>query len=162
MAMKELLFAVCICLPALNVAHALQGGRYDQQILAATAKILADGSYKNVHAAVDDGIVTLSGTVKLESARTALERKVRHLRNVAGVRNELLLDPPPVEDKTLFGDLSRKLREAGFETIQIKTHNGAVTLIGTVRTPQERNSVIETAWATDGVRVVYPHLSVAY
>ena len=160
--MKKLLFAICICLPALNAAHTLQGGRYDQQVLAATAKILEDRSCKNVHAAVEDGIVTLSGTVTLESVRAALEYRVRHLHNVAGVRNQVLLDPPPVDDKTLLGELSRKLSEAGFETIQIKAHNGAVTLIGTVRTPHERYSVIETAWATDGVREVYPHLSVAY
>ena len=160
--MKKLLCAICLCLAMPDPGNALKGGRYDQQVQAATSRILQEGNYKNVHAQVEDGIVTLRGTVKLESARTSLEYKVRHLRNVAGVRNEVVLDPPPVDDKALVGQLSHRLREAGLEMIKIKAHNGAVTLIGVVRTQRERDRSIQTAWSTHGVREVDPQLSVAY
>jgi osmotically-inducible protein OsmY len=117
---------------------------------------------KDVHADVDDGIVTLTGSVKLESVRTGLEYTIRHLPNVAGVHNQVVLDPPPINDKTLFGRLSVNLRNAGFDAIRIRAHNGAVTLIGIVRTQRDRNSVIRIAWDTGGVREVFSRLSVAY
>lgn len=131
---KRTLYSVLICCFTLNPAFAMKGGKYDPQILAATSRVLASETYRNVHAEVEDGIVTLKGTVKLESLRAGLEYKIRHLTNVAGVHNEVLLDPPPVEDKVLFGRVSNKLRDAGFEHIRVRTHYGAVTLIGIVRT----------------------------
>jgi osmotically-inducible protein OsmY len=158
--MKNIFCAAIICLAVFSPARALKGGRYDHQILTATSRILQANSYKNAHADVDDGIVTLSGTVKLESARSGLEYKVRHLPHVAGVRNEILLDPPPRDDKALLGQLSRNLRDGGFDHISIRVHNGAVTLIGTVRSQRERNWILQAAWATDGVREVFPQLSV--
>jgi osmotically-inducible protein OsmY len=160
-AMNKWLYVVCI-LAAFHSACALKGGKYDRRIAAATSVILQDNNYKNVHAEIEDGVVTLSGTVKLESLRAGLEYKVRHLWNVAQVRNEILLDPPPMADKVLVGQLSRKLREAGFETVQIKAHNGAVTLLGTVRTQRERDRIIQTVWSTDGVREVSLQISLAY
>ena len=161
--MKKQFFAIFVCLVAFNSAYGLKGGRYDPQILTATSRILQGNSnYKNVYADVDDGIVTLTGTVKLESLRAGLEYKIHRLPNVAGVRNQVLLDPPPIDDKVLLSRLSNNLREAGFDTVRVKAHNGAVTLIGTVRTQRERNRVTQTAWSTDGVKEVYSQLSVAY
>jgi osmotically-inducible protein OsmY len=161
-AMKRTLYSALICCLALNAAYAMKGGRYDPQILAATSRVLASETYRNVHAEVEDGIVTLHGTVKLESLRAGLEYKIRHLANVAGVHNEVLLDPPPVEDKVLFGRVSNKLRDAGFENIRVRTHNGAVTLVGIARTQRERSLILQATWATDGVREVFSQLSLAY
>jgi osmotically-inducible protein OsmY len=160
--MKTTLYSILLCYIVLNPAYPIQGGKYDSQILAAASKVLENEKYKNVHAEVEDGIITLTGTVGLESMRAELEFKVRHLRNVTGVHNEVLLDPPPIEDKVLFGRLANKLRDAGFDQIRIKAHHGAVTLIGTVRTQRERALVVRIAWETDGVREVFSQLSVAY
>lgn len=160
--MKKTLYSIVLCCVALNPAYAMKGGKDDAQILAATSRLLESEKYKSVHAKVEDGMVTLTGTVQLESLRADLEYKIRHLPNVAGVYNEVLLDPPPVEDKVLFGRISKKLRDAGLEHIRIKVHSGAVTLIGVVRTQREQSLVIQAAWETDGVREVYSQLSVAY
>src|SRR5438477_9670860 len=44
--------------------------------------------FKNVHATVEDNIVTLTGTVKLYIDKTDAERHIRHIDHVAGVRNQ--------------------------------------------------------------------------
>jgi osmotically-inducible protein OsmY len=161
-AIKRALCSVFVCCIALNPASAMKGGKYDAQILAATSRALESEKYRNVHAEVEDGIVVLKGTVQLESLRAGLEYKIRHLPNVAGVHNEILLDPPPIEDKVLFARVSNKLRDAGFEHVRIRAHNGIVTLIGIVRTQREQSLILQATWETDGVREVLSQLSVAY
>jgi exosome complex RNA-binding protein Rrp42 (RNase PH superfamily) len=104
----------------------MKGNKYDAQILAAASRVLESAKYRNVHVEVEDGIVTLTGAVQLESLRTELEYKMRHLPEVAGVHNEVLLDPPAIEDEVLFGRLSNKLRDAGFEYVRIRAHNGGI------------------------------------
>ena len=160
--MKQTLYAVLVGLVLSILCYGLPGGRYDQEIQAATVKIVeSKGQFKNVHVAVDDGIVTLTGTVELESSRAELEYKVRHLAHVARVRNQVTLFPPAVPDHALSGRLSTNLRDAGYENVKIKVHNGAVVLTGVVRTERDRERVIQVAWATDGVKEVQPQLSVA-
>ena len=162
LAVKKTLYSIVLCYIALNPAYAIKGGKYDPQILAATSRLLESEKYESVRAEVEDGIVTLTGTVQLESLRADLEYKIRHLPKVAGVHNEILLDPPPIEDKVLFGRVSNKLRDAGFEHLRIRAHNGAVTLIGIVRTQRERSLVLQATWETNGVKEVFSQLSVAY
>ena len=159
--MKRFLYSMLIVVAISHLASALRSGRYDPQILTETSKILQNAQSKNIHADVEDGIVTLTGTVELESVRSGLEYRIRHVRHVAGVRNEVLLAPPPLDDKILFGRLAGSLRDAGFDYVRVKVHNGAVTLIGVVRTQRDRIFIIRTVWATDGVREVFPQLSVA-
>ncbi len=161
-AMTRTICIALLCCFALNPGYAVKGGKYDPQILAATSRVLESDKYRNVTAEVEDGIVTLKGAVELESLRAGLEYKIRHLPNVAGVRNQVLLDPPPVDDKVLFGRISSRLRAAGFEHLRVRTHNGAVTLIGIVRTQRERSLILQATWETDGVREVFSQLSVAY
>ncbi len=160
--MKRRIYSVCVGLMLLGLAYGVQGGRYDQQILAGTNKILDGKSeFKDVHADVEDGIVTLAGTVELESSRSDIEYKIRRLRHVAGVRNQVVLYPPAPDDQVLFRRLYTRLQEAGYEDIKIKVHNGAVVLTGVVRTQRDRNWAIQLAWLTDGVKEVDPQLSVA-
>jgi osmotically-inducible protein OsmY len=159
--MKRLITVIGVLCLALETGAALGGGRYDQQILAGTQKIIADNSdYKNVHADVEDSIVTLTGTVKLESTRLALEDRVRHLANVGGVRNQVVLDPPVALDQVLFTRLNARLIDAGYEHIGLKVHNGEVILTGAVRTQQERSDVLQIVWATEGVREVQAQLTI--
>ncbi len=162
MGLKKTLHAFCIGLVFPSLFCGLPGGRHDQAILAATVKIVDNQKeYKNIHADVEDGVVTLTGTVELESSRSEIENSIRHVPHVKGVRNQVVLFPPPVLDQVLLHRLLASLKEAGYEDLKIKAHNGAVVLTGTVRTAQDRNRAIQLAWQTDGVREVQAQLSVA-
>lgn len=160
--MKRTLYAFLVGLTLASLCYGWPGGRYDREILAATIKTVEGNTrFKNVHVEVDDGIVTLTGTVELESSRADLEYRVRHLSHVARVRNQITLFPPPPPDQVLLGRLSTNLRDAGFENVKIKVHNGGVVLMGIVRTEQDRERVIQVARSTDGVKEVQTQLSVA-
>jgi len=74
--MKCIIYIICTVLLLPGFPYGLYGGRYDQDILSATTRLLESRSeYKEVHAQVEDGIVTLTGTVRLESSRTGVEYK---------------------------------------------------------------------------------------
>jgi len=153
---------LCFLLVLANVFYGIPGAKQDQAILRATVRIIKSRSeYKDVHAEVEDGIVTLTGKVELESSRSALKNKIRHIAHVAGVRNQIALFPPPVADEVLLHRLSATLRDAGYGDVKIAVHNGAVVVTGIVRTEKDRNWATQLVWQTDGVREVQAELSVA-
>jgi hyperosmotically inducible periplasmic protein len=139
-----------------------QGGRYDTQIRARVAQVLAGNrDYKNVKAAVEDGIVTLSGEVELHSVRRGLVTRIHHIAHVAGVENQIVLAPPAVPDNILSGRVQTQLQDAGYRTLTIQVHEGGVTLRGTVRNQREQEAVRQLVSATPGVKEVEIRLSIA-
>jgi osmotically-inducible protein OsmY len=137
-------------------------GERDERIRVAVAQLLASKSdYKNVKADVDDRIVTLRGNVELDSTRRFLVQRIRHIAHVERVRNELVLDPPAMEDKALLGRVQQQLEDSGFKGLTIKAHEGAVTLLGMVRNTQALERAIQIARQTPGVKEVESRLTVA-
>jgi hyperosmotically inducible periplasmic protein len=144
--------------------HSVQprGGRYDQQIRVDVAKFLASkNECKNVKAQVEDGVVTLTGTVELDSERRTVATRVRRIPHVEEVDNQILLSPPAPLDDVLYARVTRRLSDAGFSNVKVQVHEGAVVLQGNVRTPRERQSAVQMVWATEGVKEVEARLSVA-
>jgi hypothetical protein len=140
-----------------------RGGRYDRQILVEIQKIItAKIEYKNVHAEVEDGIVALTGTVKLESSRVWIENKARHLPHVEGLRSQLTLSPPAPPDHELALLVQSRLNDAGFENVQLTAHNGSVLLSGVVRNQKELLRVLQIVRLTPGVKEAESKLTTAY
>lgn len=138
------------------------GGRYDQQILSNVARILAgDPQYKNVTVKVEDGIVTLSGNVELESMRRNLAVRVLHIAHVEGVEDRLVLEPPATPDHVLYGRVFSRLQDAGYKNVTIEVHDGAVVLLGTVRSQRDWNAAKEIVNLTPGVKEVEARLQIA-
>jgi len=156
--------ALLAAIPAFSTQTApRRGGRYDQQILVEIQKIIqARSEYRNVHAEVEDGIVALTGTVKLESSRVWIENKARNLPHVEGVRSQLMLDPPPVPDRELALRVRTRLSDAGFENVRLTARNGAVVLTGVVRNPKEQRQVLQIVRLTPGVKETESKLTLAY
>jgi hyperosmotically inducible protein len=139
-----------------------QGGRYDAQIRARVAQVLAGNKdYKNVKAAVEDSIVTLSGEVELHSVRRSLVTRVHRIAHVAGVENQIVLAPPAVPDNILSGRVQTQLQDAGYGTLTIQVHEGGVTLHGTVRNRHDWDAVRQLVSLTPGVKEVEVRLSIA-
>lgn len=158
---------LCLCLLLATQSGAQtapgHGGRYDRQILTDIQKIIADkNEFKKIHAEVEDGIVKFTGTVKLESSRVWLERRVKSIAHVHGVNSEVVLDPPALPDQELTGRVRRNLSDAGFENLRFTAHNGAVVLSGVVRSQKERRRVLQIVRSIPGVKEAESRLTVAY
>jgi len=111
---------------------------------------------------VEDGWVTLRGTVNRYSQTSQAERLVRDLMGVRGVRNELMVEKRPVPDDVHERIRTALERQAGVEAdrIRITVDDGTVTLKGTVASWADREDVERAAWAAPGVSEVKNELTV--
>jgi osmotically-inducible protein OsmY len=128
-------------------------GRFDARIEQRLAKELhGKAEFERVRFAVEDGVVTLAGKVRLHSERVNVENSARSLEHVFAVRNFIVLDPPVVADNLLFGRLRTALRDAKLEHLHIEAHEGRVELSGDVYNRQEWSRAVNLVWNTPGVR----------
>src|SRR6202521_3572106 len=112
--MKTLLrsFGWLVGVSILSVAMAAQttsASRYDATIQAKVSSRLASkNEFHNVQATVEDGIVTLSGSVDLYQQKLDAAKRVRKLDKVQGVRN-LIAVSSSAPDAEVQAKLERKL-----------------------------------------------------
>ena len=124
---------------------------------AAEAKLNKD-RFKGVSVAVDNGIATLTGTVKLYEDKADAEKRVRSAKGIAAVRNQIEVAGPAVSDADLQDRLVSKLSydRVGygnvFNAITVHVENGVVTLGGHARTYVDRDSALSLASTTAGVK----------
>ena len=140
----------------------------DGQIQADVAKALDNKRFKDVTSSVQDGIVTLHGTVRVYSDKEDADKRAHRRKNVKGVQNLIEVAGPPVEDATLRNKLSEKLAydrvgygTTAFNALTISVQNGVVTLGGTAYGPVDRDSAISLVSNYPGVKDVVDNISVA-
>lgn len=138
-----------------------RGSRYDQQISSNVARVLlSDKDYKDVSVQVEDGIVTLTGSVVLDSTRRNLAVQISHISHVSGVDSQIILSPPAPPDNILHGRVMSRLQEFGYGDLTAQVHEGAVILKGYVRTQRDWFWAKEIVMLTPGVKEVEARLSV--
>ena len=149
-----------------TISQVSQGGRYDQQIQQDVEKVLQSKSrFQNVHASTEDGIVTLTGTVKVYIDKLDAERRVRHVKHVEGVRNHIEVEST-VPDDVLLKKLADKLRydRIGygimFNSLKLNVENGVVTVSGDVRDYSARDSALAIIATEPGVKDVIDEINV--
>ena len=116
----------------------------------------------HVTVAVDDGWVTLKGTVAWRYQKDAAERVVRELTGVKGVANEIIVTP-----RVSTSDVQHKI-EAAFRRsaeidarrVHVAAADGKVVLTGNVRSWAERREAERAAWAAPGVTQIDDRLTV--
>jgi osmotically-inducible protein OsmY len=154
------------------VAGALKGmaqsSTADQQLQADVMKALENKRFSNVKVSVKNGVVMLTGTVDLYSAKEDADNRAHHRKNVKGVENEIEVAGPTVDDVTLRDKLSEKLAydrvgygTTAFNAFTISVQNGAVTLGGTAYGPSDRDSAISLVENYPGVKDVIDNIEVA-
>src|ERR1700716_290619 len=79
-----------------TVAKGVAQGNNDAQIQADVTKALDNKRFKNVKSEVQNGVVTLTGTVDLYADKEDADKKVHHRKNVRGVQNMIEVAGPTV------------------------------------------------------------------
>ncbi|GAC1650899.1 MAG: hypothetical protein NVS9B15_10760 [Acidobacteriaceae bacterium] len=140
----------------------------DTQIQAEIQKALDNKRLKNVSASVQDGLVSLKGTVDFYSDKEYADKKVHHAKGVRAVDNEIQVAGASVDDLTLRNKLANQLATdrvgygtTAFNAITIGVQNGIVTLGGTVYGPTDKDSALSLVANTPGVKDVVDNLEVA-
>jgi hyperosmotically inducible protein len=145
-----------------------QSGANDAQIQADVMKALDNKRFKDVKTSVRNGVVTLTGTVDLYSAKLDADNRAHHRKDVKGVENEIQVAGPVVEDATLRDKLAEKLAydrigysTNAFNAFTIGVQNGTVTLGGTAYGPSDKDSAISLVENYPGVKDVVDNIEVA-
>ncbi len=152
---------------AMSLAQAPAATRYDNQIQATvTQKLSSKTQFSDVKASVEDGIVTLTGTVDLYQGKLDAARLARKTANVQGVRNLLSVAGPNVPDAQLEQKLAKKLRyvrvgyDNTFDYFALGVKDGVVTVEGQDRTGVGRDEALFDIANMPGVKDVIDNVSV--
>jgi osmotically-inducible protein OsmY len=108
-----------------------------------------------IEATAHDGNITLTGTVRYGTERTAAELAVGGLIGVRNVRDEIGIDydaADPVDVTVLVqAALDRNALILDDSDVLVSTAGSTVSLTGHVRTWAEHDAVVDSAWMASGV-----------
>jgi hyperosmotically inducible protein len=155
-------------LGATLAAQTAAATRYDNQIqTAVTQKLAAKKQFGSVQSSVEDGIVTLSGTVDLYQRKLDAAKLARKIADVQGIRNLITVAAPSVSDEQLEQKLDRKLTyvrvgyDNTFDYFALGVKDGVVTVAGEDRTGMGRDEALADIYSQPGVKDVVGDISVA-
>jgi osmotically-inducible protein OsmY len=150
------------------MAQSAAASRYDGQIQdVVVQKMAAKKQFGNVKSSVEDGIVTLTGTVDLYQRKLDAAKLARKTANVQGVRNLIMVDGPNVSDAQLENKLATKLTyvragyDSAFNYFAIGVKDGVVTVEGQDRTGIGRDEAMADIANMPGVKDVIDRVSIA-
>jgi osmotically-inducible protein OsmY len=130
-------------------------------------KALNKSQFKNVHAQVNDGMVTLTGTVDVADLKYRADKRVHGVKGVKGVDNEIQVAGPTIPDAELQQKVVKAVQydrlgyhTTPFNAISVSVHNGVVTLGGTAYGPVDADSAVSTAANIKGVKDVIDNIKV--
>jgi hyperosmotically inducible periplasmic protein len=154
-------------LSATLIAQTAAAARYDNQIQTTVAQKLAKKSpFRDVKSSVEDGIVTLNGTVDLYQRKLDAAKLARKTASVQGVRNLITVAGPNVPDEQLEQKLATKLTyvrvgyDNTFDYFALGVKDGVVTVEGQDRTGIGRDEALADIANMPGVKDVVANISV--
>jgi len=154
-------------LSATLVAETGTAARYDAQVQnAVTHKLAAKSQFGNVKARVEDGIVTLTGTVDLYQRKLDAAKLAKKTPNAQGVRNLITVAGANVPDAQLEQKLATKLRyvrvgyDNAFDYFALGVQDGVVTVEGADRTGVGRDEAMADIANMPGVKDVIDNIKV--
>jgi osmotically-inducible protein OsmY len=160
--------ALCALISALPLA-AQQGGASDTKLQADVQKALRGKQYRQVQSQVQNGVVTLTGSVDLFAAKAELEKRIDRLHEATSVDDRVTIRVPEgVTDQQLFNKLGRSLTydrqgfdSTAFTNITLNIRDGMVEIGGLVPDPSDKDYYLGLVTNTPGVRGVVDHIQVA-
>ena len=155
--------------PAASASTAT-AGENDAKIQAKVVQKLQDKSeFKNVHSTVENGVVTLTGTVDTFKHKLDAQKQARKSdKQVQDVRDLIQVAAPSVSDAELQKNLSRKLaydrvgyNDNAFNVVTLGVKDGVVTLGGEVADYPAYSDALSIVQNAKGVTNVVNNLKVA-
>lgn len=152
------------------MASTTTAGANDAKIEAqVTQKLQPKSELKNVHTTVENGTVTLTGTVDSYKQKVEAEKLVRKSsKAMRGVRNLIEVAGTTVADAELERKLARSLTydrvgylDSPFNVVTLGVKNGVVTLGGEVADYPAYDDALATVANAKGVKDVVNELKVA-
>ena len=148
------------------MAEPASAARFDNQIQnSVTQELEAKRQFSNVQSSVEDGIVTLTGTVDLYQRKLDAAKLARKTANVQGVRNLITVSGPNVSDAQLEQKLATKLTyvregyDSTFDYFALGVKDGVVTVEGQDRTGVGRDEALADIANMPGVKDVISDIS---
>lgn len=159
---KQSLAVTLALLLLLSITAMATTGRYDQQIQQAVSQKIHDAKQlQSVNSSVEDGIVTLTGTVNLYQDKLDAAKKVKKLANVTGVRNDIAVSGETVPDSQLQQKLAKNLAydrvgyfDNTFNYLALDVKDGVVTLSGDTVWDVPKDSALAIVARMPGVKDV--------
>lgn len=139
----------------------------DGQIQAAAQKALSASRFKDVQVSVQNGVVTLSGNVDLVATRLNAEMKVRHVKGIGAIRDDIQVNGPEIADAQLQVKLQKAIAygllgyvPVAFQAISVQVHDGVVSLGGHAAGPVAASDALAIVENTRGVKDVIDEIQV--
>ena len=150
-------------------AQSSSAGRYDATIrTSVTHKLTDNQKFHNVKSSVEDGIVTLTGTVDLYQDKLDAAKAAKKQKNVQGVRNLITVAGPAVTDEQLHEQLAKKIYydrvgwyDSAFNYFTLSVKDGVVTIGGETYNDVGRDSALAIAYRMPGVKDVVSEVKVS-
>ena len=167
---RQLLASLMVvgALSVASVAADTSASLYDSQIQQqVTQQLQAKHEFSRVQSSVEDGIVTLTGTVDLYREKLDAAKRARKVHNAQGVRN-LIEVASTVPDQELQRKLAEKLEydrvgyyDNAFNYLTVGVKDGVVTVGGETYNDVGRDSALATVASVPGVKDVVDEIKVA-
>ena len=165
--LKVLTSFLAVSVLSVGLAAQTTSARYDSDIQSRVTQQLAKKQeFRNLQAATEDGIVTLSGSVDLYQQKLDAAKKVRKLDKVQGVRN-LVAVTSSAPDAAVEAKLDRKLHydrmgyDNQFNFVDVSVKDGVATLTGETYNDVGRDSALTLANTMPGVKDVVDNIKVS-
>ena len=121
-----------------------------------------DVPHEKIKLSVQEGWITLEGTVDWYYQKNAAEFAVKYLGGVKGVNNRIKMKPTvsATEVKEKIEDALKRSAEIDARRITVEAVEGRVTLKGNVRSWFEKQEAATAAWAAPGVKEINNQIAV--
>ena len=142
--------------------------RTDEEIADRALKVLnwdLEVPDEQIQVKVENGIVTLTGTVTYQFQRTAADRDIRRLGGVTDIVNLIEIRPSagqvadPVSVHHKIENALRRSADMEASHVSVEVSGSKVTLRGRVKTWWERSLAESAAWSAPGVTEVDDQLT---
>jgi hyperosmotically inducible protein len=145
------------------------GGPARSQVSQIQTRLQEDPNLKNnqIEVTVESGVATLRGKVDTQAEKAEATR-LASVSGIVGIDNRLEVAGGSLDQSVADDALTSNIKEGliasqsgHFDHVSVATHNGVVTLTGSVANERALKQVLEIAHGTDGVAGVENKLTIA-